>query len=109
LSELKLGWIDFAKAAHVLGLKNFWWMLRVLGFKMSLTTCLPCHGKYNKRLPWSISTFQMYRHDSLGEGLRKQTSGEGQGICLWGKASSWSLHGEERDRAEEMSYPSPIN
>lgn len=65
--------------------------------------------KYNRDRPVVYNTYQMYRHDMLDRLKRAQIQAEVDGYYLGAKLVRGAYMEKERDRAEEMEYPSPIH
>jgi proline dehydrogenase len=64
--------------------------------------------KYNKKKPYVYNTYQMYRHEALSnmkEGFKEVT---GSGCYFAAKLVRGAYMEKERDRAEELRYPDPI-
>ncbi|WP_118973980.1 proline dehydrogenase family protein [Taibaiella koreensis] len=64
--------------------------------------------KYNKGAIVIFNTFQMYRHDRLTFLKASHQKAMEKGYTLGGKLVRGAYMEKERRRAEEMSYPSPI-
>jgi len=65
--------------------------------------------KYNREQVIVYNTFQMYRHDRYEFLLDSHRNAESEGYLLGAKLVRGAYMEKERDRAEEMGYPSPIH
>jgi proline dehydrogenase len=96
------------KAAHDLGLKILVdaeesWFQNVID-----DLAYGAMEKYNKERCVVYNTFQMYRHDSLDRLKKANEVAKESGYVFGAKPVRGAYMEKERDRAEEMSYPSPI-
>jgi hypothetical protein len=96
------------KAAHSLGLKILVdaeesWFQNVID-----DLAYEAMEKYNKERCVVYNTFQMYRHDSLERLKKANKLAKERGYIFGAKPVRGAYMEKERDRAEEMSYPSPI-
>jgi proline dehydrogenase len=66
-------------------------------------------ARYNKEKPIVYNTFQMYRHDRLDFLKESHVTALQKGYILGAKLVRGAYMVKERDRAEEMGYPTPIN
>lgn len=64
--------------------------------------------KYNKNAIVVFNTFQMYRHDRLAYLKKSHQLALQKGYILGAKIVRGAYMEKERNRAEEMGYPSPI-
>lgn len=64
--------------------------------------------KYNKERVVVFNTFQMYRHDMLERLKKAHQTGKEKGYFFGAKLVRGAYMEKERDRAEKMGYPSPI-
>ena len=65
--------------------------------------------RYNKKEVFVYNTFQMYRHDRLQFLIDSFTKAKKEGYLLGAKLVRGAYMIKERERAEEMGYPSPIH
>jgi proline dehydrogenase len=65
-------------------------------------------AKYNKSKAIVYNTFQMYRHDRLAFLKASHAKAKAGGYLLGAKLVRGAYMVKERERAEEMGYPSPI-
>lgn len=65
--------------------------------------------RYNKKKVVVYNTFQMYRHDRLQFLMDSYAKADKDGYLLGAKLVRGAYMEKERERAEEMGYPSPIN
>lgn len=65
--------------------------------------------KYNKERPLVYNTYQLYRHDALDNMKKAFEQLTGEGVFFGAKLVRGAYMEKERDRADEMGYPSPIN
>ncbi len=65
-------------------------------------------AKYNKERVIAFNTFQMYRHDRLQFLYDSFEKAQKEGYLLGAKLVRGAYMDKERQRAEEMGYPSPI-
>ena len=65
--------------------------------------------KYNKQYPVESKTYQLNRHDVLDRMKRAIDMAGSQGFHVGAKLVRGAYMEKERDRAEEMEYPSPIH
>ena len=96
------------KAAHDLGLKILVdaeesWFQNVID-DLAYTAM----EKYNKERCVVYNTFQMYRHDSMERLKKANEVAKEIGYVFGAKPVRGAYMEKERDRAEEMGYPSPI-
>lgn len=63
---------------------------------------------FNKEEAIVYNTYQMYRHDKLASLITDFTVAEDEGFILGAKIVRGAYMEKERKRAEERSYPSPI-
>lgn len=66
-------------------------------------------SRYNKEYISVFNTFQMYRHDRLEFLMKSFEEAKSNGYILGAKLVRGAYMEKERNRAEEMGYPSPIN
>lgn len=66
-------------------------------------------SRYNKQYISVYNTFQMYRHDRLEFLMKSYEEAKANGYILGAKLVRGAYMDKERNRAEEMNYPSPIN
>ncbi|MFK7808317.1 MAG: proline dehydrogenase family protein [Saprospiraceae bacterium] len=64
--------------------------------------------RYNKEKVIVYNTFQMYRHDRLQFMMDMHEKAKQEGFLLGAKIVRGAYMDKERERAEEMGYPSPI-
>jgi len=64
--------------------------------------------KYNRQKPLIYNTIQLYRHDRLAFLKQSHERAKKDGYILAVKLVRGAYMEKERDRAEEMNYPSPI-
>ncbi|MGN0003805.1 MAG: proline dehydrogenase family protein [Sphingobacterium composti] len=64
--------------------------------------------RYNKQKPIVYNTYQLYRHDKLASLKADFAYAEKQGFYLGAKIVRGAYMEIERERAEEIGYPSPI-
>lgn len=64
--------------------------------------------KYNKEKPIIYNTIQLYRHDRLEFLKKSREAAKAGGYLLAVKLVRGAYMEKERERAEEMDYPSPI-
>ena len=64
--------------------------------------------KYNRELPLIYNTIQLYRHDRLEYLKSSHQKAKAEGYFYAVKLVRGAYMEKERDRAEEMNYPSPI-
>ncbi len=64
--------------------------------------------KYNTHRCVVYNTYQMYRHDMLGRLKNAKEVAAQKGYLLGAKLVRGAYMEKERDRAEDMNYPSPI-
>lgn len=64
--------------------------------------------KYNRQQVIIYNTFQMYRHDRLDFLKQSYQRAETKGYLLGAKLVRGAYMEKERERAEQMGYPSPI-
>jgi len=96
------------KAAHDLGLKILVdaeesWFQNVID-----DLAYGAMAKYNKERCVVYNTFQMYRHDSFLRLKKANEVAKANGYIFGAKPVRGAYMEKERDRAEEMSYLSPI-
>ena len=65
-------------------------------------------GKYNRESPIVYNTIQLYRHDRLEFLKQSHAKAKQDGYILAVKLVRGAYMEKERERAEEMNYPSPI-
>jgi len=65
--------------------------------------------KYNKERPVVYNTFQLYRHDVLERMKRALIQAEYSDYHLGAKLVRGAYMEKERERAQELNYPSPIH
>lgn len=65
-------------------------------------------ARYNRSEPVVFNTFQMYRHDRMAFLEQTAQLAESQGFVLGAKLVRGAYMEKERERAEQMGYPSPI-
>lgn len=65
-------------------------------------------GKYNREKPIIYNTIQLYRHDRLAFLRKSHEKAKKDGYILAVKLVRGAYMEKERERAEEMNYPSPI-
>jgi len=65
--------------------------------------------KYNKERPIVYNTYQLYRHDVIARLERAIARAEHDKFFLGAKLVRGAYMEKERERAEEMEYPSPIH
>lgn len=66
-------------------------------------------SRYNKEYISVYNTFQMYRHDRLEFLMKSFEEAKANDYILGAKLVRGAYMFKERERAEEMGYPSPIN
>ncbi len=96
------------KAAHDLGLKILAdaeesWFQNVID-----ELAYSAMEKYNQERCVVYNTFQMYRHDSLERLKKANELAKEKGYIFGAKPVRGAYMEKERERAEEMNYPSPI-
>jgi len=96
------------KAAHNMGLKILVdaeesWFQNVID-----ELAYGAMEKYNKERCVVYNTFQMYRYDSLERLKKANKLAKERGYIFGAKPVRGAYMEKERDRAKEMSYPSPI-
>jgi proline dehydrogenase len=64
--------------------------------------------KYNKERCVVYNTYQMYRHDSLARLMKAHQVAQEKGYLFGAKPVRGAYMEKERERAEEMGYPDPI-
>lgn len=64
---------------------------------------------YNKDAVIALNTFQMYRHDRLAYLKENFEKGMAKGHLVGAKLVRGAYMEKERERAEKLGYPSPIN
>lgn len=64
---------------------------------------------YNKETVIALNTFQMYRHDRLAYVKENFEKGAAKGYLVGAKLVRGAYMEKERERAEKLGYPSPIN
>jgi len=65
--------------------------------------------KFNKEEPIVYTTYQLYRHDTLARLKRALIRAEKGNYFLGAKLVRGAYMEKERERAEDMNYPSPIH
>ncbi|MDE0558936.1 proline dehydrogenase family protein [Algoriphagus sp. NF] len=64
--------------------------------------------KYNKERCVVYNTYQMYRHDSLARLMKAHQVAQEKGYLFGAKPVRGAYMEKERERAEDMGYPDPI-
>lgn len=64
--------------------------------------------KYNREKPNVYNTYQLYRHEALDNMKKAYESVTGKGCYFAAKLVRGAYMEKERERAEEMGYPDPI-
>lgn len=64
---------------------------------------------YNHEKPIVFNTYQLYRHDKLESLKTDIAQAEAEGFVLGAKLVRGAYMEKERERAQRMGYPSPIN
>ena len=99
---------SICKSARDLGVKVFIdaeesWMQDAIDYLVEMMM-----GRYNRETAAVYNTYQLYRHDKLEDLKQAYSKARKEGYILGAKLVRGAYMNKERERAEEMGYPSPI-